>query len=697
MSTTICYDWVQVVDPISQHTFFANPTTGEWLADKPDCGTIKPIDPEGEWWELWDDIQKMPYYYHTLSNQTRWIHPPAPVISLIKIQQESNIQLHVARPTEESCSLLDDTIPKRNSRSLDLTPMRTTVVPPTSKHQRSPSDGTGSIRHAPTTTTTTMCQRQDSQNSLSDVLPGSSSTGLFGFRWARKQSVCSEEIAGPMRRLSTFSALKHTSPWKNLVTRSVAVSSPVNNPDAAQVMRPGASCSSTDSCIMHGGSLLDQATINDNATTTTTMMMMGGETRKKPALPTNLQQEITQFAIDGFAKKYFATHKRGLIFRRQVPMNEMLQWTRDGIKQPLMMLNRDLHKDALKCFKTIQTIMGDRPRHRQSSEIDEYQYILSCGISKGQMRDEIYVQLCKQLHKNPTIKSIQKGWEILCVVSMTFPPSKNLESYLNNFVDQHKKMTCANKVDIMSEHVSRKLERICARGAKGKVLTAAEIDRAKEAPFKPSVFGESLDLIMSLPVHCDNGLKIPKIVPFLADAVLQLNGKYSEGIFRVPGDAEEVTDLRIRIENGNYDACGITDPNVPASLLKYWLRDLEKPLITAEYYDRCIQCAENPQEAIAIVNALPEVNRRIVMYMIAFVQDFNQEDVTQHTRMNVHNLAMVYAPNFLRCPSDSLTTVFENSKYEQAFVRTLITQLETDKHACAYADICPTGIIKKHY
>lgn len=31
----------------------------------------------------------------------------------------------------------------------------------------------------------------------------------------------------------------------------------------------------------------------------------------------------------------------------------------------------------------------------------------------------------------------------------------------------------------MSEHVSRKLERICARGAKGKVLTAAEIDRAK--------------------------------------------------------------------------------------------------------------------------------------------------------------------------------------------------------------------------
>lgn len=77
---------------------------------------------------------------------------------------------------------------------------------------------------------------------------------------------------------------------------------------------------------------------------------------------------------------------------------------------------------------------------------------------------------------------------------------------------------------------------------------------------------------------------------------------------------------RVRIENGNYDATGITDPNVPASLLKYWLRDLEKPLIPTELYDECVKFAENSDEAIAIVNALPDLNRRIVMYMIASVQ-----------------------------------------------------------------------------
>lgn len=52
--------------------------------------------------------------------------------------------------------------------------------------------------------------------------------------------------------------------------------------------------------------------------------------------------------------------------------------------------------------------------------------------------------------------------------------------------------------------------------------------------------------------------------------------------------------------------------------------------------------------------------------------------------MNVNNLAMVFAPNFLRCPSESLTTVFENSKYEQAFLRTLINEMIVDPEQCLH-------------
>lgn len=41
----------------------------------------------------------------------------------------------------------------------------------------------------------------------------------------------------------------------------------------------------------------------------------------------------------------------------------------------------------------------------------------------------------------------------------------------------------------------------------------------------------------------DSGCKIPKIVLFLTNAVHELDGKRTEGIFRVPGDADSVTDL----------------------------------------------------------------------------------------------------------------------------------------------------------
>lgn len=57
------------------------------------------------------------------------------------------------------------------------------------------------------------------------------------------------------------------------------------------------------------------------------------------------------------------------------------------------------------------------------------------------------------------------------------------------------------------------------------------------------MFGESLQFIMDLQANTSPDLKIPMIVPFLTNAVRETNGQLSEGIFRVPGDADAVTDL----------------------------------------------------------------------------------------------------------------------------------------------------------
>lgn len=63
---------------------------------------------------------------------------------------------------------------------------------------------------------------------------------------------------------------------------------------------------------------------------------------------------------------------------------------------------------------------------------------------------------------------------------------------------------------------------------------------------------------------------------------------------------------------------------MPASLLKYWLRDLADPIITGEDYDNCIRYAEDAEKAIAIINGLPDTNRRIALFTISFLQVNNQ-------------------------------------------------------------------------
>jgi Rho GTPase-activating protein 39 len=203
-------------------------------------------------------------------------------------------------------------------------------------------------------------------------------------------------------------------------------------------------------------------------------------------------------------------------------------------------LNKNVQKEALKNFKNIQKIMGDRSGSKSKSNSEDIQNLLQSGINHGDIRDEIYCQVIKQLTNNPKVESMLKGWELMACLVVTFPPSKNFESYLENFI-QGNQSASNEKIQTLAKHCSVKLERISKKGPRGKVPTIAEIDRAKEAAFFPSVFGEALNDIMDSQKSKYPDLKLPRIMTFLSDAILKLNGCATEGIFRVPGDADAGT------------------------------------------------------------------------------------------------------------------------------------------------------------
>jgi len=401
--------------------------------------------------------------------------------------------------------------------------------------------------------------------------------------------------------------------------------------------------------------------------------------RTYPVLPQDLASDIQQFVESEYAKRYFSTHRTGFIFRRKVPVAQMMAWQKAPLTSPLLTLNRSLKQDAVKIFKVIQHIMGERERDRPAgipvhngstcslpssgslSLLEEERWLISEGLAHGELRDEIYCQLMKQLTGNPNPEGVFKGWQIVCVLLTAFPPSKNFETYLRSFMLQHTSHS-EGRVDVMAKYCLRRLVAISKRGPRGKPPSVAEIETAADAAFNPSTFGESLDATMRLQERNYPNEKIPIILPFLADGILALGGTKCEGIFRVPGDSDLVSDLKLRIDRGYYTLENVDDPHVLASLLKLWLRELCDPLVPEELYNDCITAAPDPPACITLMRKLPTINRRVVLFVVSFLQLFLEEKVLANTKMTAANMALVMAPNLLRCSSESMTVVFTNSQ-----------------------------------
>ncbi|KAM4865191.1 rho GTPase-activating protein 39 isoform 1-T3 [Thomomys bottae] len=423
-----------------------------------------------------------------------------------------------------------------------------------------------------------------------------------------------------------------------------------------------------------------------------------------------LRKPSSETDIENWASKHFNKHTQGL-FRRRVSIANMLAWSSESIKKPMIVTSdRHVKKEACEIFKLIQMYMGDR--RAKTDPLHVALEIATKGWSAQGLRDELYIQLCRQTTENFRLESLARGWELMAICLAFFPPTPKFHSYLEGYIYRHmdpvndtkvtqhikellernskKKSKLRKKpkpyveepdgvaISTYAKYCYHKLQKAALTGAKKglKKPNVEEIRHAKNAVFSPSMFGSALQEVMSMQKERYPDRQLPWVQTRLSEEVLALNGDQTEGIFRVPGDIDEVNALKLQVDQWKVPT-GLEDPHVPASLLKLWYRELEEPLIPHEFYEQCIAHYESPEAAVAVVHALPRINRMVLCYLIRFLQVFVQPANVAITKMDVSNLAMVMAPNCLRCQSDDPRIIFENTRKEMSFLRVLIQHLDT--------------------
>ncbi|XP_009074715.1 PREDICTED: rho GTPase-activating protein 39-like, partial [Acanthisitta chloris] len=420
-----------------------------------------------------------------------------------------------------------------------------------------------------------------------------------------------------------------------------------------------------------------------------------------------LRKPISQSSMADWASKNLNMHTQG-IFRRRISISNMLSWNGGSIKKPMLITsNRTIKKEACELFKLVQSYMGDRQTRMDRNHV-ALVTVTKCWSVQG-LRDELYIQLIRQTTDNMCYRSLAWGWELMAISLAFFSPSPRFQSYLEGYIYRHldsdenialrikelvdlknKKNSKSRKkrkqnteeeglpISTYAKYCYRKLQKVAVTGGKKGLRkpTVEEITHARNAILTPSLFGSSLEEIMLRQQDMYPGNKLPWVQTQLSQQVLALGGEQTEGIFRVPGDIDEVNALKLQVDQWRIPS-SLSDPNIPASLLKLWYRELEEPVIPQQFYKECISNYENPDAAVAVVQLLPELNRLVLCYLIHFLQIFAQPSNVGRTKMDVNNLAMVMAPNCLRCQSDDPRVIFENTRKEMSFLRMLIVHLDT--------------------
>lgn len=169
-------------------------------------------------------------------------------------------------------------------------------------------------------------------------------------------------------------------------------------------------------------------------------------------------------SIESFARECVSRHRKGGIFSKKKTLKSMLVHTTKPLKKPMISTIADslLVKEAVACFKLIQVFMGDRPVSPttiagesiaqptamsspqlpppppQLSDEQLLFKLINVCVQFAPLRDEVFVQVARQVTANPHPASEQRGLELMATLFWYFTASPKLAAHLHSFLVGHR-------------------------------------------------------------------------------------------------------------------------------------------------------------------------------------------------------------------------------------------------------------------
>lgn len=192
----------------------------------------------------------------------------------------------------------------------------------------------------------------------------------------------------------------------------------------------------------------------------------------------------------------------------------------------------------------------------------------------------------------------------------------------------------------------------------GKVSRALKNDSKNK---KKGTFGVPLDtLVAKESAECSHGvgpgaLKVPTLLDEAVSAMRQMDMSV-EGVFRKNGNIKRLKDTAEAIDLGQMPDLSRENPVQVAALLKKFLREMPDPLLTFKLHRLFIitQKISDEDKRNRVLHLtcclLPKAHRDTMEVLFAFLKwtaSFSHVDEESGSKMDVHNLSTVMAPNIL--------------------------------------------------